>query len=56
MQIPNIMKIINDQKSEIDKLKAECQHNMTQSNEEIANLQAEIKTLKSAQKEKITNI
>ena len=29
---------------------------MTQSNNEIANLKAEIKTLKSAQKEKITNI
>ena len=29
---------------------------MTQSNEEISNLKAEIKTLKSAQKEKITNI
>ena len=29
---------------------------MTQSNKEIANLLAEIKTLKSAQKEKITNI
>ena len=50
------MKIINDQKFEIDKLKTEYQHNMTQSNEEIANLKAEIKILKSAQKEKITNI
>merc|ERR1740130_820314 len=45
-----------NQKSQIDQLKAEYQHNMTQSNEEISNLKAEIKTLKSAQKEKITNI
>ena len=47
------MKIINNQKSEIDKLKAEYRQSMTQSNEEISNLKAEIKTLKSAQKEKI---
>ena len=50
------MKIINDQKSEIDQLKAEYQQNMTQSNEKISNLKAEMKTLKSAQKEKITNL
>ena len=44
----DFMKIINNQKSEIDKLKAEYQQSMTQSNEEISNLKAEIKTLKSA--------
>ena len=52
----DFMKIINEQKSEIDQLKAEYQQSMTQSNEKISNLKSEIKTLKSAQKEKITNI
>jgi len=52
----DVMKLINDQKTKIEQLKAEYQHNMIQSNEEISNLQAEIKTLKSAHKEKITNI
>jgi hypothetical protein len=45
-----------NQKTEIEQLKAEYVLNMTQSNNEIANLKAEIKSLKSAQKEKITNI